>query len=165
MKRLTSTLGYTAAGLTIVAAILIPFWLMNAFTRGVAATGVRVDPVYAGGAPLRTIDKGGYRVVVHRAVERPTPLARIDSFVQLDWTPATALPARVSDEVDLDGDGRPDLRATFDVPRDPNAELRVDVAPLASGVRAMNGVGKQSFSCLIARVGDAIVVRVPLAGK
>lgn len=165
MTRLTSILGYAAAALTVAGAILIPFLLINLFTRGVAATGVRIDPAYSGGDTLRTVDKGAYRVVVHRPVLRHSPFARIDSFVQLAWTPVSSLPARVSDEIDLDGDGRPDLRAGFAVPRAPGAELRVDVTPLGTRVQPMTGVGKQSFSCLIARVGDSIVVRVPLRAE
>ena len=162
MKRLIPILGYTAAALTVIAAVLIPFLLMNVFTRGVAATGVRIDPSFTGGEPVRTVQQAGYQVVIHRPVLRRSPLARVDSFVQLDWKPAAALPARVSEEIDLDGDGRADLRAVFEVPRDPGAGLHVDVTPLTGHVRPMLGVGKESFSSLIARVGDAIVVRVPL---
>jgi hypothetical protein len=46
--------------------------------------------------------------------------------------------------------------------RDPQAKLRVTVKPLNNLVQPMNGVGKDSFSSLIARVNDTIVVRVPL---
>jgi hypothetical protein len=165
MKRLTSVLGYTAAALTILAAVLLPFLLFNLFIRGVAATGVRIDPLYSGGDPLRTIEKGGYQVVVHQPVWRRSPLERTHSFVQLTWKPVSALPARVSDEIDLDGDGTPDLRAAFDVPSDSKAALRVDVTPLTGRVEPMTGVGKQSFSCLIARVNDSIVLRVPLRAQ
>jgi hypothetical protein len=162
MKKLRSALGYTAAALTIAGAVLIPFLLMNLFSAGVAATGVRVDPAYTGGEPLRTIDKGAYRIIVNRPVERPTPLARIGSFVQIAWTPVGGLPAHVSDEIDLDGDGRPDLRASFNVPKDPGTELRADVVSLNPRVESAAGIGRLSFSRLIARVGDGIVLRVPL---
>ena len=77
-------------GRVILAAILVPFLLFNLFTGGVAATGVRMDPSYSGGDPLRTNDKGGYRVVVHQPVRRRWPLERRDSFVQLTWRPVCA---------------------------------------------------------------------------
>jgi hypothetical protein len=165
MKRLLAMFGYTAAALTIVAAVLIPFVLINVFTRGVAATGVQIDPSFTGGERVRSVARAGYQVVIHRPVLRRSPLARVDSFVQLDWKPAAALPARVSDEIDLDGDGHADLRVTFDVPRDPGAGLRVNVTPLGPHVQSMRGAGKESFSSLIARVNDAIVVRVPLRSE
>ncbi|MDP3001267.1 MAG: hypothetical protein Q8N47_27540 [Bryobacterales bacterium] len=163
MTRLKSILGYTAAALTVAAARLLPFLLMHFFTRGVAATGLRIDPVYTGGEVVREIARDGYRVRVHRAVYPATPLQRVEPFVQLDWTPAAALPAQISEEVDLDGDGQPDLRARFSVPRGPNSELRVDVEPLGPRVKPLRGVGKESFYAMIARVREAIVVRVPLA--
>jgi len=84
-------------------------------------------------------------------------------FVQLDWKPVSALPAHVSDLVDIDGDGQPDVRVTFDVPKDPKAPLRVNVESLNRRYEAMQNVGKQKFSDLIVRVDDAILVRVPIA--
>jgi hypothetical protein len=91
-----------------------------------------------------------------------TPLSATGSFVQIVWKPVSALPAMVSEPLDLDGDGRPDCVVSFQVPRDPQAKLRVTVKPLNHLVQPMNGVGKDSFSSLIARVNDTIVVRVPL---
>jgi hypothetical protein len=163
MKRLITFLGYTAAGLTIAFAALTPFVFLGYFSRVVAGAGFHTDPVYSGGDPERVIDKGSYQIVVHRPVPDRTLLAIREPFVQLTWKPAAAVPARVSEELDVDGDSRPDLRAVFDVPQDPAADLQVDVTPLAPLVQPMNRIGKESFSRLIARVGDSIVVRVPLA--
>jgi hypothetical protein len=163
MQRLKAVLGYTGAVLTVVAMLVMPFVLFPLFTQGVAATGVEVDPVYSGGETARIIAKDGYRIVVNRPVRSRAPLARPAAFVQLAWTPAGALPARVADEVDLDGDGRADLVARFEVPADTTAALFVDVTPAGGKVRPLHRVSRDSFSALIARVGDRIVVRVPLA--
>jgi hypothetical protein len=165
MTRLKSILGYTAAALTVAAAILTPFLLLGFFSGRVAATGVRIDPAYTGGEVAREIPRAGYRVRVHHPVRPRTPFQRIEPFVQLDWTPAAALPAQVYDEIDMDGDGAPDVRVRFAVPRDPAAALRVDVEPLTGLARPLRGAGKESFSALIARVGEAIVVRVPLSSE
>jgi len=155
-------LAYTAAGLTIVAAMLTPFLLMDLFTRGVAALGVRIDPVYSGGEAAYTVTRPGYRIVVNHPVVPKALLPEVPAFVQIAWEPVAALPARISDEVDVDNDGRPDLVASFAVLRDPNAELRVDVTPLTARVTGMRGVRRDSFASLITRIGDRIVVRVPL---
>ena len=61
---------------------------------------------------------------------QPRLLERIEPFVQIVFEPADALPARVSEEIDLDGDGRPDVRVSFTVPADPNAPMRGDVTAL-----------------------------------
>jgi hypothetical protein len=69
----------------------------------------------------------------------------------------------VSDIVDVDGDGQPDLRVTFDVPKDINTPLRVNVEALNPRYQSMQNVGKEKFSRLIVRLDNAILVRVPLA--
>jgi len=85
--------------------------------------------------------------------------------VQLDWTPVSALPRHVSDVVDVDGDGQPDIRVVFDVPTDPKTPLRVNVESLNSRYKAMQNAGREQFSRLIVRVDNAVLVRVPLANR
>jgi hypothetical protein len=120
--------------------------------------------MYSGGAKLRTVEHDAYSIAIHRAVY-PHLLQSEKPFVQLDWSPASALPAHVSDAVDIDGDGQPDVRVSFDVPRDPKAPLRVNVEALNPRYEAMRDVEKGSFSRLIVRVDNAILVRVPLARR
>ena len=122
-----------------------------------AALHLRIDPQYSGGEVARVIQREGYQIVVRRPVARRSPLQRVDPFVQMTWTPVAKLPARVSEEVDLDGDGTPDLEVAFDT-----ASLRLEATPLHAGYRAVHVQGVVSFSELIARVNDGIVVRVPL---
>jgi hypothetical protein len=159
--RLRSTLGYTAAGLTVFAALLTPFVLIGTFAKGVAALGLHVDEMYSGGPKLRTVENGSYSITVHRTVH-PHMLQTEKPFVQLDWSPVSALPAEVSDTVDIDGDGQPDVRVSFAVPADRKAPLRVDVEPLNARYEAVHNAGKESYSRLIVRVDDAILVRVPV---
>jgi hypothetical protein len=111
---------------------------------------------------VRTLDKDGYRIAIHELVPRRTPFERRDPFVQIKWEPAAKLPPRIADEIDLDGDGQADARVTFDVPSDAAAPLRAKIEGLTTRVRSVEEVRQQSFSCLIARVNDAILVRVPL---
>ena len=155
-------LGYTAAGMTVFAALLVPFLLFGVFTKGFASLGLRVDEVYSGGPKVRTVQAGAYSIDIHRPVF-PHLLQTEKPFVQLDWRPVSALPSHVSDLVDVDGHGQPDIRVSFDVPKDPKTPLRVSVEPLNPRYEAMRNVGKEKFSRLIVRVDDAILVRVPLA--
>ncbi len=162
MQMPAAKLGYAAAALTLLAALLAPFYLMRTFTRVFAGLGLHVDEMYTGGPKLRTIPQAGYSIVVHRPVS-PHMLQQEKAFVQLDWRPVSALPQHVSDAVDVDGDGRPDVRVSFDVPEDPKAPLRAGVEALNPRYEAAQSLGKQKFSALIVRVDDAILVRVPLA--
>ena len=155
-------LGYTAAGMTVLAAVLTPFLLMGLFTKGFAALGLRVDEVYSGGPKVRIIKAAGYSIDIHRPVY-PHLLQSEKPFVQLDWKPVSALPPHVSDVVDVDGNGRPDIHVSFDVPADAKTPLRVNVESLNPHYEAMRNVGKERFSKLIVRVDNAILVRVPLA--
>jgi len=154
--------GYTAAGATVFAAVLAPFLLYGMFTKGFAALGLHVDEMYSGGPKVRTVQTASYSIDIHRPVY-PHMLQTENPFVQLDWKPVSALPPHVSDVVDVDGDGHPDIRVSFDVPKDPKAPLRVNVEALNPRYDAMRNVGKEKFSRLIVRVDDAILVRVPLA--
>ena len=162
MRMLTAKLGYAGAGVTVLAAVLAPFFLYGIFTKGFANLGLHVDEMYSGGPTVRTVQATGYVIEVHRPVF-PHMLQSEKAFVQLDWKAASALPAHVSDLVDIDGDGKPDVHVSFDVPKDPKAPLRVNVEPLNPRYEAMRNVGKEKFSTLIVRVDDAILVRVPLA--
>jgi hypothetical protein len=160
--KLRATLGYTAAALTVLVALLTPFLLMGLFSKGFVALGFHVDEMYTGGPKVRTIPMGAYSIAVHRPVY-PHMLQNEKPFVQLDWQPVSALPQHVSDAVDIDGDGQPDVRVSFDVPKDPKAPLHVDVESLNPRYESMHNAGKEKYSRLIVRVDDAILVRVPLA--
>jgi hypothetical protein len=160
--KLRPILGYTAASVTILAALLTPFLLMPLFSKGVAALPLHVDEVYSGGPKARSIQMGAYSIDVHRPVY-PHFLQTEKPFIQLDWQPVSALPQHVSDAVDIDGDGQPDIRVSFDVPRVPKAPLHVDVESLNPRYQVMQNAGKERFSRLIVRVDKAILVRVPLA--
>ena len=162
MKRLPAILGYAAAVLTIAIAVVGPLFWFGFFSRAAARTSLRIDPTYTGGEPARTIARDSYQIVIYKPVLKRAPLSPTASFVQIVWKPVSALPAAISEPLDLDGDGQPDCVVSFQVSRDPQAKLRVNVKPLTDLVQPMNGVGKDSFSSLIARVNDAIVVRVPL---
>ena len=162
MKRLTTILGYTVAVLTIAVAVVGPMFWFGFFSRAAAKTSLRIDPTYNGGEPARTIARGTYRIVTYKPVPKRAPLSSTGPFVQIVWKPASALPASVSEQLDLDGDSKPDCEISFQVPHDPNARLFVNVKPLNNLVKPMNAVSKESFASLIARVNDMILVRVPL---
>ena len=160
-SRILPILAYTGAGLMLLVTVCVPFVLFQVFTNGVAHAGLHIDAVYSGGTVARTIQRDGYRILVYQPVQ-PRLLERIEPFVQIVFEPADALPAHVSDEIDLDGDGRPDVRVSFNLPADPNAPLRGDVTALNAAYISLTNVGGESFSRMIVRTGNKIVVRVPM---
>jgi hypothetical protein len=161
MRKLSATFGYAGAALTVAAAALVPFVLNGAFHKALLRLDLRVDEVYSGGPKVRTVPAAGYTIGIHRPVT-PHMLQSEKPFVQLDWAPAAALPPRVSDTVDIDGDGTPDVAVRFDVPKDPKAPLHVDVDALDARYEPLHNAGKANYSALIVRVDDAVLVRVPV---
>jgi hypothetical protein len=164
--RLVTGLAWGAAGLTPLVAVLVPFVLMGGFTRAVAHAGLRIDPVYVGGDVVRTLTRPGYRIEIGAPV-RPHLFERARPFVQVVFTPASALPRAVHEDLDLDGDGRADVRVAFAVPADEKAPLTGSVTALNAGYGAGYGAGERlsndSFSQLLVRVNDRVILRVPLA--
>jgi hypothetical protein len=170
--KLRAALGYTAAGLKVAAAILTPFVLMGMFAKGFIGLGLHVDEMYSGGPKIRTIQEGAYSIVIHRVVY-PHMLQSERPFVQLDWSPVSALPAKVPNVIDIDGDGQPDVHVSFMVPSDAKAPLHVDVEPIDTrGMQdeprearneAVRNAGKERYSRLIVRVDNSILVRIPVA--
>ena len=161
MKRLKAILGYAAALLTIAVAVIGPLFWFGFFSRAAAKTSLRIDPIYTGGEPARTLARQGYQIVIYKPVPKQAPLSAEAPFVQVVWKPASALPPAISEPLDLEGNGRPDCVISFQAPRNPDAKLRVNVEPLTARVQPLHEVGRDSFSSLIARVNDTIVVRVP----
>ncbi len=162
MKKLKKVLGYTAAVGTILAAVLVPFVLIGRFSHVFANLGLHVDEMYSGGPKVRSIPAARYTIDVHRKVE-PHLLQSESPFVQLDWRPVGTLPARVDENVDIDGDGQPDVRVRFDVPPDPKAKLKGEIVALNPTYVTVRNLGVERRSALIVRVDDAILVRVPMA--
>jgi hypothetical protein len=68
----------------------------------------------------------------------------------------------VSEEIDLDGDGRSDVRVSFSVPADANIKMHGDVTALNGRYVSLSNVSDESFSRMVVRTGNKIVVRVPV---
>lgn len=158
--KIRKILGYSAAALTLVIAVLVPFVLINFLSHGVEAAGLHVDEGFVGGPVVRTIAKPGYVIQVHREFH-PRWLQRTEPFVQLSWEPRQSLPAQISDDVDIDGDGKPDVRVSFATPAK-DGNTKVNVESLNPKYVALHGVGQQSFSRLIAVIHNKVVVRMPV---
>jgi len=160
-RKIVAGLAYVGAALTLVIAICVPFVLYPAFTKAIGKSGLHIEDTYTGGAVERTIARDGFEIEVHQAV-RPRALERIEPFVEIVFKPLKALPGHVDEAIDLDGDGQPDVRVSFDVPADAHAKIRGDVTALNGEYRSLTGVGGNSFSRLLVRTDDSVVVRVPL---
>jgi hypothetical protein len=160
-RRITPILAYIGAGLMLAVTVCVPFVLIGAFSHAVARTGLHIDAAYTGGTVARTIAHEGYRVMIYKPVQ-PHALQRMDPFAQIAFTPASALPPRVLEDVDLEGRGQPDVRISFVVPSDPHARPSGQIVALNSHYQSFTMPGPYSFSQLIVHTGDTILVRVSI---
>jgi hypothetical protein len=160
--RILAVLSYGGATLSLIVAACTPFVLLGAFSQAVARTGIHVDAVYSGGVIARTVLRSAWQIDIYRPVE-PRALQDADPFVQIAFRPATALPRRFTDEIDLDGDGRPDIRVQLLIPKDPSARPSGEVIALNPIYRSFRMPGNEiGFSELIAQSNGAMLVRVPI---
>jgi hypothetical protein len=154
-------LGYGGAGLTVLVALLVPFVLMGGIANAVAHAGLRVNPMYTGGKVVRTVERIGYRIEISEAV-RPHWLERGQPFVQVAFTPASALPAQIDEALDLDGDGQPDVRMRFAVPRDAKTPLHGEWIALNSRYASVADASRNARSALLVRANNRVLARVPV---
>ena len=121
MAKLGPVLGYIVAALSIlimVASVFGYILLQEPSLSGplIAATGLTTSPWYTGGEVARTVDHGAYQTQIHRPVFDALIGERKEGFVQVAWSPLGALPARIDEEIDADGDGQVDFRVEVDTP-------------------------------------------------
>ncbi|MHC1761646.1 MAG: hypothetical protein AB9917_19450 [Negativicutes bacterium] len=114
--RLQTFFGYTTAALMLIVAVAT-FLGLNSFSQKlVSATGLQISPWFSGGEIIGTIDRGSYKTLQHRAVFDALIGQRAEGFVQIDFSPPTALPDQISQDVDFDLDGKIDFHLEYDVP-------------------------------------------------
>jgi hypothetical protein len=162
MAKVKTVLGYTAAGLTVAAALLTPFLLMGAFSSVVAHAGLHVDEKYAGGPVACAIDHANYKIEISQPV-RPRLLERGESYVQVAFSPADKLPTTVDETLDLDGDGQPDVHLRFAAVGSEETALKGEVTALNTKYLSFTSPASEGISRIVARIGNRVVVRVPLA--
>jgi hypothetical protein len=161
-SRLLAVLAYLGAAVALLVAACTPFVLIGAFTNAVARTGVHVDAVYTGGTIARTVFRDGYQIDIYRPVQ-PHALQKLDPFIQIAFRPTASLPRSVNEEIDLDGDGQPDVRVRFVLPKDPAARPAGEVVALNAKYRSFRMPASDlGFSELIAQSNGAVLVRVPM---
>jgi hypothetical protein len=114
MALLKSTAGY-AWGVLCILVVLATF-LGHGFLeeRFAKASGIRIHPRMTGGEAVRTIERGGYTVTLHRPVFDGLISDRRTGFVRVDFTREDRVPPVIEEQIDWDGDGRHDFSVVID---------------------------------------------------
>ena len=149
MKIVKAMCGYLLAMLgvpLVLFALLAPQGGLG--ERFISATGLTLSPWIDGGEVVQTTDHGTYQTHVHRMVFDALIGERKEGFVQVDWLPPYALPARIDEEIDADGDGQADFRVEV-----ATATKETTLTPYAPWVLELEGTYG---------LEDSLVVRVTL---
>ncbi|HXZ35512.1 MAG TPA: hypothetical protein VEL68_05795 [Thermodesulfobacteriota bacterium] len=163
MKRLLLFLGYGAAALTILFALALPIKGFPVFLSALGNLGLKIAPWYSGGEVASTLDRGSYQIKVYHPVYPALVGEGEKGFVQLVWQPRSALPPRVQEEIDLNGDGKPDCEVSFSNPPEEAGAPLLTVNPKSPWVSPVHNSPTTSFEgILVERVKDAMYVRIPL---
>jgi hypothetical protein len=86
MQKIKTILGYSAAAAALI--IVLATYVGNGvFSRIIAGTGITISPRYSGGQVARTIERRGYRILVHQPVFAALIGQNKTGFVQADWKP------------------------------------------------------------------------------
>ncbi len=163
MKRLLRFLGYGAAALTILFALALPIRGFPVFLSALGNLGLKIAPWYSGGEVASTLDRGSYQIKVYHPVYPALVGEGEKGFVQLVWQPRSALPPRVQEEIDLNGDGTVDCEISFSNPPGETAIPVLTVKPKSPWVSPVQNSPTTSLEgVLIERVKDAMFVRIPV---
>jgi hypothetical protein len=151
VSKLKSILGYTIAAL-MVPVVMVTLLAMGPLAQGlVDATGVVISPIYTGGEVVRTVTHGSYETHIHRPVFDGLLAERRTGFVQIVWSPLTALPETLVEDIDYNNDGKPDFQVTLH-PKTKTAEWK----PFSSQAYGLEGPYA---------IGDGLGVRINLKNQ
>jgi hypothetical protein len=149
MQKLKVFFGYTTAVLTFPFIVVMILGAVGGLGElFVEVTGLKTSANYTGGEVVRTIDHGTYQTQIHRMVFDALLWERSEGFIQVGWAPLDALPVRIDEEIDANGDGQADLRVQVDT-----ANKESTLTPYASWVLDLEGTY---------RLNDTLAVRVRL---
>ncbi|HNS15153.1 MAG TPA: hypothetical protein PKM08_07460 [Syntrophorhabdaceae bacterium] len=141
MPKIRSILGYMWAGAAIIV-VFATFLGSSIFGRAlVAASGVKISPLYSGGEVVRSVDHGSYKALIHRPVFDALIGERSEGFIQLNWEPLAGLPPVIEESVDYNGDGKEDFSVRIDTKTGKTTLTRINpqVASIEESVKLDDG--------------------------
>jgi len=163
MKRIIHFLAYTAAVLTILFSIALPFKILPVFVTAVRAMNLRIAPWFSGGEAAFVIDRGPYKIKVNRPVYPALVGEGSKGFIQLSFTPRAGLPPQIEDSIDLNRDGTVDCDISISNVANPSADARMTVTPKSAWVLPVRNSKTTSLDeVLIEKGKDAVYVRIPV---
>ena len=163
MKRLFIYLGYGAAILTILFAIVLPVKGFPLFLSALGSLNLKIAPWFSGGEVAFIIDRSSYQIKVFQPVYPALSGEGAKGFVQVVWQPRSALPSQVREAIDLNRDGTVDCEISFSNPPGEASAPVLTVIPQSPWVSPVQDSPTISLEgVLVEKVKDAMFVRIPV---
>jgi hypothetical protein len=163
MKRVIHFLGYAAAALTVLFALILPIKGFPVFLSALDSLGLKIAPWFSGGEVAFVIDRGNYQNQVFHPVYPALAGEGSKGFVQVVWQARSALRSHVREAIDLNRDGTVDCEISFSNPPGEGSAPVLTVVPQSPWVSPVHDSPTTSFEgALVERVKDAMFVRIPV---
>jgi hypothetical protein len=139
LSKLKSFSGYIIAALMVPAVMVTMMGMYPLAKVLVDMTGVVISPIYTGGEVARKVAHGPYDTLIHRPVFDALIGETRTGFVQVVWTPSTALPETIIEDIDYNNDGKADFQVNLH-PKTKTAEWK-PYTGLAYGMEGPYAIG------------------------
>ncbi len=113
IAKIRSFLAYFLAALMVPVVFVTLRGMQPLAQELVKITGVVISPWYTGGEVARVVTHGAYETRIHRPVFDALVGERQEGFVQVVWSPTTALPETVVETIDYDNNRQVDFLVTL----------------------------------------------------
>jgi hypothetical protein len=150
MKRIKAFLGYTMAALCIVISFATFMGMDSWCQLIVKTTGLKISQWITGDVVINTVDHGNYKTRIHKPVFQGLFSEHQEGFIQIDWVKVKELPARITEEIDYNGDGIMDFSVQY------AGKNRVSLHPYNPQVLSVDSSYKME---------DSYAVRIKLKNK
>lgn len=132
--QLKASLGYLLAIVLIPLALAVFIGLNDWAKLLASSSGLRISPWFSGGEVIQTRARPGHEMRIHKPVFDALVGERSKGFVQIDWAPKSSVPAKIDETIDIDGDGKADLRVLWNIRAD-----KIELESLAPWVTGLEG--------------------------
>ena len=114
MIKLKTLIGFLWAALVLLAIPTVFISSDKLAVKLVNASAMKISPICTGGEVFKTIKNKGYETIINKPVFACIAGETKKGFIQVAWRACEKLPAVLEENIDINGDNKPEFSITFD---------------------------------------------------
>lgn len=114
MIKIKNFIGFLWAALVLLAIPAVFIFSDKLAAKLVDASAMKISPIYTGGEVFKTIENKGYQTIINKPVFACLAGETKKGFIQVAWRAGEKLPAALEENIDINGDNKPEFTITFD---------------------------------------------------